>query len=236
MRDTAARCRRAVERAALGLLIIANTACSVATGAASPSGDQLSLRELDRRVTAAWPSVERYRTVETIERLGQSGKWEPSTPPAATDFVLPDRKYRRPTDASQPPGPEFLVVNSTIYQRIEGKWSIVDLAQVQAGTPVARSLEQLRTAGLDGPPFRLPSEVEGQLTGDGREVVDGRPCRWYHGTAQGPAGPVRLRVALEEARDLPCKTEAEYDGPSGTARSVIRYFDYNSAIRIEPPS
>jgi hypothetical protein len=47
---------------------------------------------------------------------------------------------------------------------------------------------------------------------------------------------VRLRVALEEGRDLPCKTEAEYDAPSGPARSIIRYFDYNSAIRIEPPS
>jgi hypothetical protein len=47
---------------------------------------------------------------------------------------------------------------------------------------------------------------------------------------------VQLRVALEQDRDLPCKTEAEYAGPAGRARSAIRYFDYNSAIRIEPPA
>lgn len=204
-------------------------------GGDAPSG-ALTLHELDRRVAAAWAAVQRYRTVETVERLAASGDWTPATPPAATDFVLPDRKYRRPVEPTDPPGVEFLIIQSTIYQRIDGVWSIVDLSQVEPGSPVARSLEQLRTAGLDGPPFRLPPDVDGRLVRDGEEVLDGRPCRWYAGTANGPAGPVQLRVALEATRDLPCKTIAEYQAPSGPARTIVRYFDYNGAIRIEPPA
>jgi hypothetical protein len=222
-------------RLALGLLAIAGAACTANVAVPAGSATTLSLRELDRRVSAAWPLVQRYRTIETVERVGQSGQWEPTTPPAATDFVLPDRKYRRPVDQSDPPGVEFMVVDAAIYQRIDGVWSIIDPTQVAPDSPVARSLDQLRTAGLDGPPFRLPKEVDGQLRSTGDELLDGRPCRWYEGTAQGPAGPVQLRVALEQERDLPCKTEAEYDGPSGRARNAIRYFDYNGAIRIEPP-
>ncbi len=219
-------------RGALGLLVIAGAACAALPGMPAPAPGTLSLRDLDRRVSAAWQTVERYRTVETIERLGPSGEWEPTSPPAETDFVLPDRKYRRPVEDTDPPGVEFMVVDSTIYQRIDGVWSIVDLTQVPADSPVARGLEDFRTAGLEGPPFHLPDEVDGQLTRAGNEVLDGRPCRWYEGTAQGPAGPVKLRVALEQDRDLPCKTEAEYEG---RARNAVRYFDYNSAIRIEPP-
>jgi hypothetical protein len=221
-------------RGAFGLLAIAATACGAAPSTpAAPT--TLSLRDLDRRVSDAWSSVERYRTVETIERQDPTGQWEPTTPPAETDFVLPSRKYRRPVDHDQVPGVEFMVVDSTLYQRLDGVWSIIDMSQVPADSDVARSLEQLRTAGLDGPPFRLPKEVAGQLAKAGSEVLDGRACRWYEGTAQGPAGPVQLRVALEQERDLPCKTEAEYAGPAARARSVIRYFDYNGAIRIEPP-
>jgi hypothetical protein len=232
-REFAAR-GAALRSGALGLLTAVGAACTP-LHAASVTRDALSLGELDRRVTAAWGGVQRYRTVESIERVDESGQWEPTAPPAATDFVLPDRKYRRPLDQVASPGPEFMVVGGIIYQRLDGTWSIVDPAQIPAGSSIARGLDQLRTAGLDGPPFRLPAAVEGQLSADGSEVLDGRACRWYQGTARGPAGPVRLRVAIEQDRDLPCKTEAEYDAPGGRARSVIRYFDYNSAIRIEPP-
>ncbi|HLH24043.1 MAG TPA: hypothetical protein VK066_16080 [Chloroflexota bacterium] len=221
-------------RGALGLLALAATACGAAPSTpAAPA--TLSLRELDRRVSDAWSAVQRYRTVETIERQDPSGQWELTSPPAETEFVLPSRKYRRPVEQGDPPGVEFMVVDSTIYQRLDGVWSIVDMSQVPPDSAVARSLEQLRTAGLDGPPFRLPKDVNGQLAKTGDEVLDGRSCRWYAGTAQGPAGPVQLRVALEQDRDLPCKTEAEYAGPATRARSTIRYFDYNSAIRIDPP-
>ena len=221
-------------RGALGLLAVAATACTAApTTPAAPT--TLTLRDLDRRVSDAWSAVQRYRTVETVERQDASGKWELTSPPAETEFVLPSRKYRRPVDPNAQPAVEFMVVDSTLYQRLDGVWSIVDMTQVPAESDVARSLEQLRTTGLDGPPFRLPKDVDGQLAKAGNEVLDGRACRWYEGTAQGPAGPVQLRVALEQERDLPCKTEAEYAGPAARARSVIRYFDYNSSIRIEPP-
>jgi hypothetical protein len=214
--------------------LVALTACGAPPSSPTAAPGALSLRELDRRVTAAWSGVQRYRTVETVERQNGAGTWEPTSPAAETEFVLPSRKYRRPLDGD-PPGVEFMVVDSTIYQRLDGVWSIVDLSQVPADSDVARSLEQLRSAGLDGPPFRLPKDVDGELAVAGTEVLDGRPCRWFAGTAQGPAGPVQLRVALEQDRDLPCKTEAEYAGPAGKARSAIRYFDYNSQIRIEPP-
>ncbi len=231
---TRRRALRAGWRGALGLVALAATACGAAPSTtAAPA--TLSLRELDRRVSEAWPAVQRYRTVETIERQDAAGQWEPTTPPAETDFVLPDRKYRRPVDPASTPNVEFMVVDSTLYQRLDGVWSIVDMSQVPPNSDLARSLAQLRTSGLDGPPFRLPKDVDGQLAKVGDEVLDGRSCRWYEGTAQGPAGPVQLRVALEQERDLPCKTEAEYAGPASRSRSVIRYFDYNSAIRIEPP-
>jgi hypothetical protein len=221
-------------RGALGLVALAATACGAAPSTpAAPA--TLSLRELDRRVSQAWPAVQRYRIVETIERQDAAGKWEPTAPPAETDFVLPDRKYRRPAEATNAADVEFIVVDSTLYQRLDGVWSIVDMTQVPPESEVARGLEQLRTSGLDGPPFRLPKDVDGQLAKAGNELLDGRTCLWYEGTAQGPAGPVQLRVALEQERDLPCKTEAEYAGAATRARSIIRYFDYNSAIRIEPP-
>jgi hypothetical protein len=218
------------------MLAVAAAACSAPSSTPASSPTTVSLRELDRRVSQAWTAVQRYRTVETVERQDAAGEWELSSPPAETDFELPARKYRRPLEPSDPPGVEFMVVDSVIYQRIDGVWSIIDLGQVPPDSDVARSLEQLATVGLDGPPFRLPKDVDGQLSGAGSEVLDGRACRWYAGTAQGPAGPVQLRVALEQDRDLPCKTEAEYAGPAGRARSAIRYFDYNSAIRIEPPA
>jgi hypothetical protein len=221
-------------RGALGLLAVAATACGAAPSTPA-AATTLSLHELDRRVSDAWTAVQRYRTVETVERQDAAGQWEPTSPPAETEFVLPSRKYRRPLDPSASPGVEFMVVDSTLYQRLDGVWSIIDMSQVPADSEVARGLEQLRTAGLDGPPFRLPKDVDGKLSNTGSEVLDGRTCRWYEGTAQGPAGPVQLRVALEQERDLPCKTEAEYAGPTSRARSVIRYFDYNSAIQIDPP-
>jgi hypothetical protein len=218
-------------RGALGLLAVAATACG-ATPSAPTAPATLTLRELDRRVSAAWSAVQRYRTVETIERQDATGKWEMTSPPAETEFVLPSRKYRRPVDPAGGPAVEFMVVDATLYQRLDGVWSIIDMSQVPSDSDVGRSLAQLRTAGLEGPPFRLPKDVDGQLSKAGNEVLDGRACRWYEGTAQGPAGPVQLRVALEQERDLPCKTEAEY---AGRARNVIRYFDYNGSIRIEPP-
>jgi hypothetical protein len=226
--------RRPGWRGALGLLAVAAAACGPTPSTPAPPAT-LTLRELDRRVTEAWSAVQRYRTIETIERQDATGKWELTSPPAETEFVLPSRKYRRPLDAGSASAVEFMVVDATLYQRLDGVWSIIDMAQVPAESDVGRSLEQLRTAGLDGPPFRLPKDVDGQLSKSGNEVLDGRACRWYEGTAQGPAGPVQLRVALEQERDLPCKTEAEYAGPATRARSVIRYFDYNSSIRIEPP-
>ncbi len=222
------------QSAAVAFALLAAAGC--AFGAPSSSAPaSVSLHELDRRVSGAWKGVQRYRTIETLERLAVTGVWESAAPPAATDFILPDRKYRRPEAQTDPPGIEFLIVAATIYQRIDGAWSIVDPALVPADGAVARSLDQLRTAGLDGPPFRLPADVDGKLTPTEREILDGRPCQWFEGTANGPAGPVRLRVAIEDARDLPCMTEAEYDGPPGRARTSVRYFDYNGPIRIEPP-
>jgi hypothetical protein len=222
-------------RAAAGLLAFVAVACGPQVSRPSAT-DSASLRDLDGRVSAAWSTVSRYRTVERIERAEVGGTWELTTPPVATDFVLPDRKYRRPAERTDFPGYEFIVVGPTIYQKIEGQWSIVDWSQIPAESELARSLEQFRTGGLDGSPFRLPPDVDGKMTPSGSEMLDGRLCRWYGGTALGPAGPVQLRVAIEEGRDLPCRTEAEYDGPAGRARNAIRYFDYNAAIQIEPPT
>jgi len=227
--------RQAGWRAAAGLLAFMAAACGPQVSRPGVS-ESASLRELDGRVSAAWAAVSRYRTVERIERAEAGGAWELTTPPVATDFVLPDRKYRRPAEPTKFPNYEYIVVGRTIYQKIDGQWSIVDWSQIAPESELARSLEQFRTGGLDGSPFRLPPDVDGKMTPSGSEMLDGRLCRWYVGTALGPAGPVQLRVAIEEGRDLPCKTEAEYDGPTGRARNAIRYFDYNAAIQIEPPS
>lgn len=222
-------------RAAAGLLALVAAACGPHVSRPTAS-ESASLRELDGRVSVAWSTVTRYRTVERIERAEAGGAWELTTPPVATDFVLPDRKYRRPAEPSGFPAYEFIVVGRAIYQKIDGQWSIVDWSQIAADSELARSLEQFRTGGLDGSPFRLPPDVDGKMMPSGSEVLDGRLCRWYAGTALGPAGPVQLRVAIEEGRDLPCKTEAEYEGLAGRARNAIRYFDYNAAIQIEPPT
>lgn len=222
-------------QAVAGLVTLAATACGATSVRVSSAGPE-TLRDLDGRVSAAWPGVQRYRTIERLEQLEPDGTWQLTTAPVATDFVLPDRKYRRPAEPKDPNEYEFKVIGPTIFQKIEGQWSIVDFSEIPVDSQLYRSLQQFRTGGLDGSPFRLPPDVEGKLSVAGTEVVDGRPCRWYVGTATGPAGPVQLRVALEENRDLPCKTEAEYDSPTRRTRTAVRYFDYNAAIQIEIPS
>jgi hypothetical protein len=215
---------------AVGLL----AACASAPTRAEGAGPQ-SLRELEARVQTAWAGVQRYRTVERLERLTPEGRWEPLAPPLATDYVLPDRKYQRPAEPTDPALPAFLVVGPTVYQREGARWEPIDPARLPADSPLAHGFQQLRTAGLEGSPFRVPPGVEGRLTPAGSEVLDGRLCRWFQGTAQGPAGPVLLRVALEEGRDLPCSSEAEFTAPYGRARQAIRYFDYNAAIELPAP-
>lgn len=216
--------------AALGLL----AACACTPTRAEGPGPQ-SLRELEARVQSAWAGVQRYRTIERLERLTAEGRWELLAPPLATDYVLPDRKYQRPAEPTDPSLPAFLVVGPSVYRREGDRWEPLDPARLSADSPLAHGFQQLRTAGLDGSPFRVPPGVEGRLTPSGSEVLDGRPCRWFQGTAQGPAGPVLLRVALEEGRDLPCSSEAEFNAPYGRARQAIRYFDYNAAIELPAP-
>jgi hypothetical protein len=234
--ETSARRRFALGAWAVAVaLATLGAACGSLPGGKPATAAPDSLHDLEARVRAAWPLVERYRTVERLERVSQAGMWELAAAPIATDFVLPDRKYQRPAEPTDPPASEFVVVRPTVYQRIGGVWSVVDASQFPADSPMGRSLEQLLTSGLDGAPIRVPQNVEGKLSSAGSEVLDGRNCRWYVGTALGPAGPLQLRVALEEGRDLPCKTEAEYEAPLGRVRSAVRYFDYNAAIQIEPP-
>lgn len=217
----------------LAALVLAGSACAPAPAASS---EPRSLRELEARVSAVWPTVQRYRTVERLERLTPEGRWELLAPPVATDYVLPDRKYQRPAEQAATPLPEFLVVGPTVYQRVDEAWVAIDPSRIPPDSPLGQSYQQIRTAGLDGSPFRVPPNVDGKLTPGGSEVLDGRPCRWFYGTASGPAGPVQLRVALEQGRDLPCGSEAEFNAPYGRARQAIRYFDYNSAIEIDPPT
>lgn len=217
-----------------GLALVGGAACGGAPGAQAGSSPQ-NLRDLEARVRDAWSVVQRYRTVERVERLTNEGKWELMAAPVATDYVLPDRKFQRPAEETAQPVPSFVVVGPTVYQQVQGEWTTVDASQIPADSPMSHSFQQLRTAGLDGSPFRVPPEVNGKLTGGESEVLDGRPCRWYYGTATGPAGAVQLRIALEESRDLPCSSEAEYNAPYGRARQAIRYFDYNAALQIEAP-
>lgn len=218
---------------------LAATLVVVAAGCAAPprasDGSPQSLRELEARVGAAWAAVQRYRTVERLERLTAEGRWEPLAPPLATDYVLPDRKYQRPAEPTDAALPAFLVIGPTVYQREGDRWALIDPARLPADSPLVHSFQRLRTAGLDGSPFRVPPGVDGTLTPGSSEVLDGRPCRWFYGTARGPDGPVRLRIALEEDRDLPCGSEAEFNAPYGPARQAIRYFDYNAAIELPAP-
>jgi len=236
--------RRAAGRldSRVGALLLGSALVFAGCGAppvrGEPAEGPQNQRELESRVRAARQQVQRYRTVERRERLNQdSGQWELVVPSIATDYVLPDRKHQRPADPTEPSIlPEYIILGPTVYQSVQGLWVVVDPSQIPAESQLATSFQQLRTAGLDGSPFRVPTQVEGRLTAAGSELLDGRACRWFHGTAAGPAGPVQLRVAIEEQRDLPCGSEAEYAAPAGRARQAVRYFDYNAPLQIEAPA
>jgi hypothetical protein len=127
-------------------------------------------------------------------------------------------------------------VGPAVYQRVAGIWTLVDQTQIPPDSATAQSLQQLRKGGLDGSPFRVSSDISGRVSQAGSEVIDGRTCRWFVGTVNGSAGPMQIRVALEEGRDLPCQSEAEFSGPYGRARQAVRYTDYNAPMVVEPPT